>query len=73
MATKKEIKRHLKIALKEVGKINPWFDENFNAWIFEHKNYPVGCEGSSKEDVKGCLVFSTSSSCLFLVHYFLFP
>ena len=51
MATQKEIKEHLEIALKEVGKIEPWFDKNFNAWIFEHSNYPVGCEGNSKKEV----------------------
>lgn len=51
MATKKEIKQHLKIALEEVGQINPWFDKNVDAWIFEDPNYPVGCEGNSKEEV----------------------
>jgi len=33
MATQKEIKEHLEIALKEVGKIKPWFDEEVNEWI----------------------------------------
>ena len=36
MATKKEIEEHLKIALKEIGEIKPWFDKDMNAWIFEH-------------------------------------
>ena len=52
MATAKEIKKHLNIALKEVGEINPWFDKNFNAWIFSHKNYPdVEYAGESSEEV----------------------
>lgn len=51
MATKKEIESHLKIALKEVGEIKPWFDEEVNAWVFEHKAYPVGYGGESKEEV----------------------
>jgi hypothetical protein len=51
MATQKEIKEHLKIALEEVGEINPWFEKNVNTWIFEHPKYPVGCEGNSKEEV----------------------
>lgn len=51
MATQKEMKKHLKVALDEIGKIEPWFDKNFNAWIFEHSAYPVGCEGASKEEV----------------------
>jgi hypothetical protein len=29
MATKKEIKEHLKIALLEIGKIKPWYDKKF--------------------------------------------
>ena len=51
MATKKEIKQHLKIALKDVGKIKPWFDKKVNSWVFEHSSYPVGCGGDSKEEV----------------------
>ncbi|MBA3722832.1 MAG: hypothetical protein H0W88_10600 [Parachlamydiaceae bacterium] len=51
MATKKEIKQHLKIALEEVGGIEPWFDEMVNSWIFEHPSYPVGCDGSSRDEV----------------------
>lgn len=51
MATKKEIKEHLRMALKEVGKIEPWFDKDVNSWVFEHPNYPVGCGGNSKEEV----------------------
>jgi hypothetical protein len=51
MATKKEIEAHLKIALDEVGGIKPWFDEEVNAWIFEHRAYPVEYAGESKEEV----------------------
>lgn len=48
MATTKEIKEHLKIALKEIGKIKPWFSKEFNAWLFSHPNYPVEYAGESK-------------------------
>ena len=52
MATAKEIKEHLEIALKEIGKIKPWFDENFDSWIFSHPSYPdVEYAGDSKADV----------------------
>jgi hypothetical protein len=52
MASAKEIKKHLNIALKEIGDIKPWFDKNFNAWIFSHKNYPdVEYAGESQEEV----------------------
>ena len=52
MASRKEIEKHLKIALGEVGKIKPWFDKDFNAWIFSHKNYPdVEYAGESPEEV----------------------
>jgi hypothetical protein len=53
MASKeeKEIEHHLKLALKEVGEIKPWFNKEFNAWIFSHKLYPVEYAGDSKEEV----------------------
>lgn len=51
MASQKEIKEHLKIALKEIGKIKPWFDKNFGAWIFSHKAYPVEYAGESPQEV----------------------
>ncbi len=51
MASKKEIDEHLKIALKEVGKIKPWFDEEVDAWIFSHPAYPVECGGDSLKEV----------------------
>jgi len=51
MATKKEIKKHLKITLQEIGDIEPWFDKDFNAWIFSHPLYPVEYAGDSKQEV----------------------
>lgn len=51
MATKKEIDKHLKIALKEIGKIKPWFDKAVNAYVFEHPSYPVEYAGESEEEV----------------------
>lgn len=51
MATTKEIKEHLEIALKEVGKITPWFDEEVNEWVFSHSNYPVEYGGNSPKEV----------------------
>lgn len=51
MATKKEIKEQLSIALQEVGKIKPWFDKDVNSWVLESKLYPVGCSGGSQEEV----------------------
>lgn len=51
MATKKEIDIHLKIALDEIGKIKPWFDEEVNEWVFSHHLYPVEYGGESPEEV----------------------
>ena len=51
MATKKEIKEHLNIALMEIGKIKPWFNKNFKNWIFSHSNYPVEYAGDSEAEV----------------------
>jgi hypothetical protein len=51
MATHKEIKKHLEIALKEIGKIKPWFDEDVNEWVFSHPNYPVEYGGKSAAEV----------------------
>lgn len=51
MATAKEIKEQLNIALKEIGEIKPWFDEEVNEWIFSHTNYPVEYGGMSPEEV----------------------
>lgn len=52
MASKKEIDKNLKIALKEIGEIKPRFSRKFNGWIFSHKLYPeVEYFGDSKEEV----------------------
>jgi len=51
MASKKEINDQLKIALKEVGEIKPWFDKEVDAWIFSHSAYPVEYGGKSREEV----------------------
>jgi hypothetical protein len=48
---KEEVKKHLRIALEEVGKIKPWFDTEVNCWIFEHPNYPVSCGEDTPEEV----------------------
>lgn len=52
MATRQEIEKELKIALKEVGKITPWYDKEVDAWIFFHENYPsVECGGDTDQEV----------------------
>ena len=51
MASTQEIKKELNKALKEIGQITPWFDEDVNEWGFSHKLYPVECGGDSPEDV----------------------
>jgi hypothetical protein len=51
MAARSEVKKELKSALEEIGMITPWFDEEFNAWIFSSPLYPVECEGPSAEEV----------------------
>lgn len=51
MATKKEIEEHLKIALKEIGKIKPWFDCQVQEWIFSHPLYPVEYGGETQDEV----------------------
>ena len=51
MATKKEIKEHLKATLEEIGKIEPWFDNDYKTWVFSHVLYPVEYTGKTKEEV----------------------
>lgn len=51
MATKKEIEEQVNIALQEIGEVKPWFDKNYNAWLFEHPLYPIGCEGKTPGEV----------------------
>lgn len=48
---KKEIEKHLKLALKEIGAIKPWFSKEFKTWVFYHDLYPVEYSGESKEEV----------------------
>jgi len=51
MATKKESKEHLRIALEEIGEIRPKFANDVDAWVFSHPKYPVRYAGSSPEEV----------------------
>lgn len=44
-------KKHLQLALEEVGEIKPWYDKNVNCWVFEHHNYPVSCGEDTPEEV----------------------
>ena len=51
MATRKEIKEHLEVALREIGPIKPWFDKEVNEWIFSHRDYPVEYGGETAQEV----------------------
>jgi hypothetical protein len=51
MTTKKEIEKHLNIALKEIGEIKPRFDKEVNEWVFSHILYPVEYGGKSAKEV----------------------
>ncbi|MCE5319320.1 MAG: hypothetical protein LLG04_18390 [Parachlamydia sp.] len=51
MVTPKEMKEHFEIALKEVGKIEPWFDDDVQEWIFSHPSYPVEYGGDTPDEV----------------------
>jgi hypothetical protein len=51
MATKKEIKEHLIIALEELGQIEPWYDKSYKSWVFSHPAYPVEYSGDTREEV----------------------
>lgn len=53
MASKdeKEIKKHLLMALDEIGEIKPWFDKSFKTWVFFHDLYPVEYSGDTEEEV----------------------
>lgn len=46
-----EINQHLKLALDEIGDIKPWFDNDFQTWVFYHHLYPVEYSGDSKKEV----------------------
>lgn len=45
------VQQHLRLALAEIGPIDPWFDEEVHAWIFEHPLYPESCSGRTREEV----------------------
>ncbi len=51
MASKKEIERELSIALEEIGKITPWYEEDCDSWVFSHPWYPVEYGGKTKREV----------------------
>lgn len=51
MASKKEIKEHLQIALEEIGTIKPRFDKSYKCWVFSHPAYPVEYSGDTEEEV----------------------
>lgn len=51
MATKKEIKEHLAVALEEIGEIKPKFAKDVGAWVFSHPKYPVRYAGETSEEV----------------------
>ena len=51
MATKSEIKKEVEIALAEIGTIIPWFEKDFNAWVYSNPLYPIECEGQSSAEV----------------------
>lgn len=53
MASKQEVEKELKIALKEIGKIVPWYDKEVDAWVFSHEKYPtVECGRSTGKEVE---------------------
>lgn len=47
----KEIESHLKLALKEIGEIKPWYSKKYKSWIFSHDLYPVEYSGDTEEEV----------------------
>lgn len=51
MASRKEVKEHLELALEEIGIIKPWFDAEVNEWIFKHPDYPVEYGGQTAQEV----------------------
>ena len=46
-----EVEKELKIALSEIGVIEPWYDSEVEAWLFSHPLYPVEYAGSSAKEV----------------------
>jgi len=47
----KEVAQHLKMALNEIGPIDPWFSKKFDSWIFSDPLYPVEYSGETREEV----------------------
>jgi hypothetical protein len=45
------VDQHLRTALKEIGPIVPWFDQEVKEWVFEHPLYPESCSGKTRRDV----------------------
>jgi hypothetical protein len=46
-----QVSEELKVALSEIGKVEPWFDDNVQEWVFEHPLYPESCSGSTENEV----------------------
>lgn len=51
MASRKEIKEQLEVALEEIGPISPWYDTDVDEWIFKHRDYPVEYGGKTAKEV----------------------
>jgi len=45
------VDHHLRIALRDIGAIKPWFDEEVQEWVFEHHLYPESCSGTTRKEV----------------------
>ncbi|HEY9685423.1 MAG TPA: hypothetical protein V6C52_00460 [Coleofasciculaceae cyanobacterium] len=45
------IDNELKKALQEIGTIQPWWDEDVSAFVFEHSAYPVRYAGDTEQEV----------------------
>ena len=58
MATNEEIENHLNKALKEIGEIKPWFDEEVSEWVFSHPLYPVEYGGSQNKRLKKTILYT---------------
>ena len=47
-----ELKAHLRLALGEIGPIEPKWDDEVREWVFSHPKYPVEYGGLSKTEVR---------------------
>jgi hypothetical protein len=44
--------KELEQSLNKIGKIKPWFDDDVNAWVFEHETFPlVRYAGDTEQEV----------------------